>query len=695
MADKGALIAKHWDWYNGMWNDEYTGAFLYWRNVDIRSNTRALKLSKWWYLWWYVYRYGDNSPKSRIPFEDEWFYLWAGGYELSNDWWNQRSGIWWTYQQGGTLYRKTSPGSDWKLVLMWDRLVWFSPSWDAVTITTFHLDFEDRDLWGNRRSPSYYGYWILKDQEFVNNQDMSTWWTAWAWWTMSASGATHTSWTDSIKQSINFWGTWRVRCNVVIKDWTTGTLSIEYDWNSKICHKIHNNVENYTTFFDWKNLAKDFELVPSNDFDGTVKWVSCRQIDTTRVKTKTLAYVNPLGEFWGDIYVSRNSKVYTIDLDTADIVEKLAFPEWTEIVAITEIGNMMNIYANFQSKGIKYIRDGVSNFPDMKVKRSDRIYSVVNNINSDFVNVGYDIYISEWYSKVKIRDWRYNWYAPNPKSQLLVNRNYFENLLGMRDDLLEIEKYRWGILTYWSSTPWINPSLVEEYDFSTSWFNAQQKPGSFVEEPSSNPALWKRFYIDTETTAWYWFIITRPEIFRWLDEEKLLDKIKIWCMLPSPNCKIRVSAMINDDHYYTFYSTLSDFYEQPEVWAVYKYWNNSFRVIQSGINRITTVAEIKDTTTRAWVSIPLVAFVLNKESGVWQDVVSVNDRDNFCYIKEITTDKKRYLKEYIYSKDLIWIEAPNIYKISLKVELFSDETKMDNPELNTITFISTPDQDEF
>jgi hypothetical protein len=684
MAEQVKIVNRNW--YNGMWNDEYTWGFYYWENVDIRTNSRAFKLSnrvvplkineRWDDILIKLFNYNDEV----LSLSDTWHIESSQTY---NDFAAQSSNSWWY------LFKRWSTRNG---ILFWEYFVW-------ATSTQLNA----LKLW----TASTYWMWLRWAEKVLNpwltsdtNWTTSWWWTFWTWW------ATHTTWTDTLSQTVSTLTAGTGRLAVYISWHTTWTLVISYDWEAQV--EITAKSDRRYTYNIVTTTSDDIVITPSTDFNWTIERVSVRQYDDTKFDLDSADLViqtsvkKPMIYDGWILYVWSWNKIDSIDTT-------LTFWSWVlenaitlqpsdSIIWITKIWDIYNIYANNWIDWIKYILSWIDEFPAEKIIwKNKQFVSVDNDWNNDYVvcwnNYKKYLYVTNWYTKQLItQSWYMLNYNSNYEAYRLDNRYNFDDVIWFIWDKVILWAYYWAY-TYWTYTPWLPASIVKERANSDSVDIARIR--------SITDRLWTP-YIAYRTLTNYnyiweirqyqyvlqWYIVTNPMVFEWLSTEKILEKSKIWYLLPSSTTSINIYARVNDKHFYTF--TVSWLTTTPTAWATYSEWTNVFTVVKTNITwwawTISCSANMPTTSDfdHTWT--------LTKVSWDWDASISYTDRDNFILVKTITTDKYRYWNDYILSNDMVGIQIPNIYKIQYKIELLSTNSNY-TPEVSEIPVLASQDED--
>lgn len=687
MAEGQQLVTLN-KWYWGMTSDEYLGGhFYYWENIDIRSNSKAFKLSK--RIVENIINYRSTGYHNKLipnKLEVLWF---------SQDW----------RIEGSSRHKDTAPISLSRWWYLYNRGWWayinaISFGNYLIWVTSTKLDAFEID------TDQEYGLWLWWGQ-LLDTPSLSenTWWTVWTWWTTWAWGAVHTAGnTESLLQTITPWA-WKWRISIYIKNWTAGYLNVKYDWSVVETIEIETGKVS-TKRYTYNVTTSDsdaVELIPSTDFDGTVAYVKVYQYDDTKIDagiTLESSAKKPLLHDWWTLYIGSWNKIQTVDTTLTfgswTVEDWLTLNEWDLIVWLTKIGNIIYIYATNGNDWIKYMWNGVDGAPNEKtIWKNKPFISVDGDWNQDYVICGStykrDFYVTIWYEKQLISQskylsnyddsWEYNAYR-------LSNRFDVKDIIWFYWDTVWLWCYGW-LYTYGTYLPWLSPSMIKEYASNdTTYIERVLSMAMFNSMPYiSYQSLSNNIIARVEQTQHnkQWYMLTSPIIWENLSEEKELSKMRIWYYLPSSLTSIKIYAMANDKYFHRFY--VSGVTTEPSMWDTYtNYSNNEFTVIDTDLTAwvwtITFTSEIPYDWTVNWNE-----WILTKLNWDWQTSIDYTDYDNYCLIKTITTDKYKYGNEYIFSQSFIDSHLPVLHKIQFKIELLTTENNL-SPEIYDIPVLT-------
>ena len=194
--------------FKWMWVDEYTWAFLYNENIDIRDNSQGFRLAK---KTDYEEIYQDDSVEKVVEIKDKTYFL-------TTDWM--------LVDKNNNPYIAYDTAEHWALLTL--------PNWGITTMIVVgnHIGLFSNGLRVQIPLNDIENiYW----NELISNNTLTdaTGWTAWAWWSFWAGGATHTTGnTDTLAININTTSPWdnrpHVRLNLSINDWTAWSLTVSW-----------------------------------------------------------------------------------------------------------------------------------------------------------------------------------------------------------------------------------------------------------------------------------------------------------------------------------------------------------------------------------------------------------------------------------------------------------------------------------
>lgn len=708
MAETQSIVLNKRNW--GMSNDEYAwGSFFYWENVDIRSNSKSFKLSNRVVSSVMNFRSNWRSCKL-IPsiWQADIFWFTADWYlessQKHNDFSSGTQNNWWyLYKIASWWYTNA--------VIAWTYLFW--------TTTTSKLDVF------NISTADAYWYGLFWS-ELVTTPDLTsaTWRSVWAWRATWVAWAVHTAWnTATLTQTITPW-VWTWKISIYINSRTAWTLAVTYQWASLWTISIVSGViQNKRYTFNTTTSESDLiTLTPSTDFNWTVQYVDARLYDSTKFKKDiTLAtrgtnswyfYNRPMLAVGDFVYIWSWQTLEYIDMSIAfasrDALDALTLQPWDNIVWLTQIWDVINIYCNNWPDWIKYIWNRVDENPAEKIIRKNKQFASVDwDWNQDYVIVWNDyhrlLYITNGYSKQLVTN---SWFMLHPDygfdAYTLENKFDYKKVLWFANESVYMWWTYW-LYTYWLKFPWFPLSIVKEWAKNTYVPAVAYTAMCYTNNPVlAHRTTWLTVnYNSIADVREYnfmkqWYIVTNPLIFDNLWTEKLIRKLRIGYLLPSSTCSINVYAKVNDKHYITF--DVAWITVAPTVWAIYtNYSSNVFTVVKTNLTlswtyswTITCVAEYPSDPDWLyyWGS-------LTKTSWTWDASITYTDRDNFVLVKTITTDKYKYANEYILWEDFIDIKMPEVvYKLQLKIELLS--TSYDyTPEIFDIPVLSDIVENEF
>lgn len=657
--------------FKWMWVDEYTWAFLYNENIDIRDNSQGFRLAK---KTDYEEIYQDDSVEKVVEIKDKTYFL-------TTDWM--------LVDRNNNPYIAYDTAEHWALLTL--------PSWGITTMIVVgnHIGlFSDQWRVQIPLNDIENIYW----NELISNNTLTdaTGWTAWAWWSFWAGGATHTTGnTDTLAININTTNPWdnrpHVRLNLSINDWTAWSLTVSWATSLPQTKGYKDWLKNLIFWLYYSSTgSKPITITPSSDFDGTIVYATAKQITSS----STVIIVSPRPAFavysGGTLYHTYSSSIRALDttVNPRANLTLLSPWAWERFERLTESWGYLYAYANAGNYCVKYIRDGTSNFADGKITyQGGKFISIKNDGNIDYV-----VMDENWYRSL---------YAMSGYEKDIILRHKITNntLTSKKQnikDRLKINKLwavAWGIiyatsgsdvLSFGSDKIGFPRAFSREYNIEgkeiidvLDWVN-------YLAVDSENKTSWIISVNDKQFSN-SWYILTTPMIIGGLGREKVFDKVRIGMKLPNENTRVNIYVNANDSQYFTFYSDT-----EPNVWDKLTKGNNEFEVVSiSGRGYFTCIALIKESDNDE-------EYIL-ETTGTLTDGTNnyiYTDYDNFIHLKTYNTDRYKYTHEYILSSDLVRIGIQNVYKMILKVELVSTDPNV-SPEVNDITVLSTVLEDGF
>ena len=543
--------------------------------------------------------------------------------------------------------------------------------------------------------------WFLWNNVVTNPWLTSnTWWTVGAWWTTWVNGATHTSWggTNSLLQSIATTWTWEIRVNILVDTWTTGTLQPKYNWSNLWGAFTSTNNQLYITIMGTATWwAADFELIPSNTFNGTVKFVDVRELSTnTRIWEVSITpyYIHPV-LYDGLLYVGSGNVVEVVDttLATWAVTQTLQLYEDDIVTGITRIGTSYMIYTNNWQHWRQYFWDWVAtSWTELIQWRDLPIINVQNDGNQDYV-VCWDQYTksSLWlvagYSKSMIAqsDYEADGTYESFDAYKVKNKFMFYNPFPWAMEMFRKRLFcpwRYGRnYRIWSkySVKWL--PIVMNYRSIEKVYSSVADGQSLYMWYTQKYAIWWIVY----NTMWYpnfqryyssGYLLTNPIFWDTASSIKQLKKLNIWYKWEYWHT-INIYAKIDDIRYYTF--TVSWITTAPVAWDIYYNTNVSIKFIVVSTNIAWWVGTITcrfDWTTAQYMSYSL---TLTKISWTGQASISTSDYNNYILINSYSPATYEYGRIALY-----WPSFQNLtdfHKIGFKIELINN-----NPSTTPIVF---------
>lgn len=437
----------------------------------------------------------------------------------------------------------------------------------------------------------------------------------------------------------------------------------EYSWTLLGARNMFNVVSAWVNY--WVIVTSTWQLWRRND-DTQPVWLASNYLT---IDTKSSDY-RPILISWWFIYIWGNGIVQAIDISTSTwFVYKSVTIPWI-CRGITEIWDQIFIYSNDWSNWYKMSWDWISLFPNYIQKLSDNpVLNVANMWNYDYIitwtwefnNYKYRrFFISQWYENTLV---------------------YWSNLLTYNDQLLyfspvhtnAIESvynsvYIWwrnSVYMYWNTLWSMSKSLtkdiyIKESEQIVSIYNSYNEYLYISYYTSS----WKNKIVRYDLREWYsywseWYVDILAIDWWDIESKKITNQIVVNYRLaektttPTWTTSIDIYAKINWDETRVF--DVSWVTEAPARWDIYLY--NWLKY---------TVKEYRSTTNELictrWEngskhnSILRTSWSMTKFFWVWQNTITVDNVDNFMFIKSITNINERketiMYQEYFYDIEI-------------------------------------------
>lgn len=697
MAEEPKINLNNWSlWISP---DEYIGwSYFYAEWIDSQSS------SKWFRLGNLVQEYNINKRANWITNRIEYF-SWQPLF-FTNDWYLEYSYTYvgspseyfspWSW--GWALYRR-SDNSIWYLnwIKLWNKIYWITrDKIDVITLGgSWTLDMFWTSLINNP--------WLTSD----------TWWTVWAWWTTWANWATHTSWTNTLKQQIATvnWAKYRIAIKFTKTAWTL-TVRL-WSWTA---YAIANQSDDWWIVTAltawWDNLEVIF--TPSTDFAWTISYVDVNEYTATIEENKitiTNTDAHPLLYSQWYLFIWSWSSIDFIE-PTLLVKEKTLniIDSTYTIVALTQVGANILIWATDWNNSKQYYWDWISSFPNevvhwkwLKITAVDCDW-IINYVVTDWNWVWQQVFSVDWYIKTPLAeyvyDWRNTWnnwdvYHPSKKFNFYT---YNANCISIYDETLYVP-CKWWIYNYWSKVTWLNKSWNKSLLFSDDFSDYITAIEVINQNPTFTYEKWwiNKYWIWLDylcTSSWY--LVTNP-IYRddiWTDKDKL--KIRIWYKnIDSSLWDIKIYAIVDDFIYWT--STVSNITVAPAVWDKYSFWTYAYLEIMSTDLTLDSWKYIGTIVFKMYDSVILSRYQITptwtftKITWSWDSSISYTSVINWILVKTITNTQIAYWNEVIFSKHFLDISIPKRHKLQLMIELTSSAWQQNvSPEIYDIWILATP-----
>lgn len=668
MTDKATIIRQFSQW---MSQDEYgwEWTFLYWENVAVNEQNwitlseymseRNINQRTSGYPRWLVI--GNNSQPISFSRDGyiEWIYQWTQlSYKDSSYYWD---GYW-------PLYK--APSDYYNAVQRWNN------------IAGIRADKIDRFLLGTWATQWFMGNNLLTNPWLTSD----TWWTVGAWWTTGVNWATHTAWVSPLVQSIT--ATWETRINILVTTWTVWTFVLTYNsaslWTT---YTTANNDLYITAIITWTGWAADFGILPSNTFNGTVKFVDIRELGSnTKIweVTLTSSLIHPALYDWL-LYVGSGNVVEVVDttLATWAITQTLQLNTDDTVTWITKIGTSYMIYTNNWQHWRQYFWDWVStSWTEEIFWRDLPIINVQNDGNQDYVVCG------DAYNKSSL------WLVAGYSKNMIAQSDYIADgsvesydYHKIKNKFLFYNPYPWAMEMFRKRLfcPWFSGRNYWVWSkYSVKWLPIVLNYRSIEAVYSSitigsilymwyrqKVAIWWIIY----NTLWYpdfanyyvsWYVVTNPIFWDTASSIKQLKKLNIWYKWELWHT-INIYAQIDDKRYTTF--TVSWVTITPSVWSIYGAWTGQdWKIISTSIvawawTMTTIFVGTKQKTVGGSMS-------LDKISGTGDATIGASDSNNYILINSYSPTTYEYGRIALFWP--VFVNLTDFHKISFKIELISN-----------------------
>jgi len=666
----------------GMSADEYTGgSFYYWENINVRENGKVIKSSSQlsqsvmnvrtnWYATAWMFWDNNRYILSADGYFEEYF-QYNGMYQsVDTTWW--------------ALYRKSS----WGYV-------------NGIQIWTSYLCVSTATIDRFITPEIMFVSWTADASNIITNKNLTsnTDWTVWSGWTTWVNGAVHTTGTATIEQTLVSpdW-TKKHRIAVMVRYHTAGTVQVRLrEWSTNtILGTISTSSDMWSVFYVDNDTAlwTAINLLPSNDFNGTVSAVMLSPYDSNLFKPDSIAITSatkhPVIYYQGDLYVWSGATIDVINIVDRWVRQLNVIDNNYTIVWFTQIWSQVIIWATDGNNSKQYFWNSVD---EVASECIDYKWLVIVWVDNDWVDnyvvtkAGNDskLFMTSWYSKMLVASSLNSngyWYTADTKAYKIQTRNNFNcnySNIVCYDWKVAIPSNYW-VYTYGTETPWQKWSLAKtwriptiniygmsnlswlwlcvSYKQSITWWD-EQKPWTYTYNLASIEDQWA-YYGRNE-----WMLVTNPIVWDNLSSDKIINKLNIWYTLYKPQDYIDIYIKANDKYYWTFW--VSWVTTTPTMWAIYTIYGSTFTVINTDITGWVGTISCSSKSTD-WYNIygDSTTNVLTKTSGTGDSTITSSDYDNFIKIKRIQVSEYTVGSELIFSWTFIEAQAPNRSKIQLK-----------------------------
>lgn len=668
--------------------DEYAwGSYFYAEWIDSYSNSSGFR------LWHNIVDTEINKRSGWYPvameylnkLDEEWYnFVWmvwfTSDWYMESDWLNRAASssdtFWWA------LYKRPT----------WSYLNWLIASGELLGITTDKID----------RISTTIG---LFGTNVVNTPDLTSagTWSVWAWWTPWATGAVHSTGTNTLRQLLTVTSWKRYRIVTLSTGATTGSCEVRF-WTD-VLWTITPTSDRWLMGTAVAASASEYvTFIPTNDFNWTIKYVKTQIYDDTKLFpddiTITSAISHPVCVKQWFVYVGSWSLIDIIDTSTWTVYNTVGvIDDDFSIRSITLSWNSIVIWASNWIRSKQYYWNGIDETVSEIIDRSwNNIASVVADetrtyaiISNNFERRAYSV---DWYQRTRIAnntyswrtiEWSNNYYKPNKKYDFLVNK---VNQMAIFNDKLYVNSF-WWLYVYGWNIIWINssrskPIIVDPV--TTTIYTLWKALGKlYIWNRKSSVNYISQIYEYNYTPSWY--LVTQAITWDNLSSRKALDQFKIWFKnVDSTIGNIKIYAIVDDDYFWTL--SVTGVSVTPTAWAIYNVWTN-------------TKAEVISTNISWWAGTILLKTIDNTANYPWNEITPVTKvswtgdasitvawSTNMALIRTLVSSKQEYNNDFIFWQDFIDKHMPNWHKIQFVIELNSNNVNV-SPEVYEITLSST------
>lgn len=569
---KRLLFNKFYGWISNDPNIWGAGSVFNAEWVEVRENSKKIRLSKWDYsnrylsatdkVVWYNYFNWDKYLRLHISWRianafknnvDNWIYVTELAWRSYNIW--DLTTLAWRYGF---------------IISSWNLYQWaYNTNYDSLWI------YADSSVW------------LWTNMDFSS----ATWWTVWANWSITWWVAIHTAWSTAVLSQtltptnwqsyrIEVWATWAITWSCVVKmAWATV-------WT------INATGQTLVWFRTATSTSELLEFIPTTDFTWKLYSVLVQEYYMTSYP-KTFNEKAPYVIYSNFIYIGNWSKITKVDTTSSAWVidDVLTIDLDYTIKGITRISDQFFIYASNWSNTRQYMWDWISATVDRIITWVDKnCVNVANWGNQDYI-----VTSSSWTNRTWL--WLVNWYQlqdiftntenPNFGLERIYFRSNYTNAIETIWKRLLIPWNEW-IYSYWQFTPWLPTSLVKEYihlwwEISAMSYNeANDNRLVYSYTGAINWITW--IYEDligiaqayNRRTDMSGFIELQPHTWECMSNIKSLEKLTIWAKLPSWT-QINVYSK-NEDRIKKYANIPYAYTTLPTAWATYTFASSTYTV---------------------------------------------------------------------------------------------------------------------
>ncbi len=532
-------------WYWGMTTDPniwQVGSFYDWWWVEIRKDSKKVKLSNSYYNWWTVNtRWYD------------WRIIWWIVYDntnnafFSNDWYMYNF-IYWNQRE----YKLISNN----IYNIWqynNQLKWFLLASNWVYKRDLNNDTYTWIIWND------IVWWL-------------SWFSLWSWWTYSTN-LIHTTWTSLASKTLTTVA--NTRYNVRI-NYSNTTWSCDITFWTWIIWTLTSSSQNVNFTSVVNTTSTDLILSPTTNFNWTIYSIIIEPINIPQTPNVSvnLNSQSPYLIIWNQILIWNWYVITAIDITTSSWSAStiLTIDKDYTIMWITKIWDQIFVYATNWSNTKQYLWDWINTVATRSITWYDKpLQRVISWNNIDYLVVRNNLRASLWVV---------NWYQP----QLICQSDYLYNNSNWKfnfncSNINSIETiwnkfllwWYWEIYTYGNYSPWLPQWILREYLYDgyettmlyyDEWISAYNL--YIWTNKWNNNYLQSLYLIDNiNTTTLYdtsktWYVITNWIYGTKYSQDKQTIKVKLWYNLTNTTQTINLYYKIDNDANFTLFKTINN-----------------------------------------------------------------------------------------------------------------------------------------